>query len=90
MLFREAAREIKSLLDAEGVGSMPLGIDVVEPPMMLELQKLGIEVAQATVAKYLRRRRGPPSQSWRTFLSNHASQLASIDFVTVPTATSSS
>jgi Xaa-Pro dipeptidase len=44
VLFREAAREIKSLLDAEGVGDMPLGIDVVEPPMMLELQKLGIEV----------------------------------------------
>ena len=44
VLFRDAAREIKSLLDAEGVGDMPLGIDVVEPPMMLELQKLGIEV----------------------------------------------
>ena len=44
VLFRDAAREIKSLLDAEGVGDMPLGIDVVEPPMMLELMKLGIEV----------------------------------------------
>ena len=44
VLFRDAAREIKSLLDAEGVGDMPLGVDVVEPPMMLELQKLGIEV----------------------------------------------
>jgi Xaa-Pro aminopeptidase len=43
-LFREAAREIKSLLDAEGVGDMPLGLDVVEPPLMLELQRLGIEV----------------------------------------------
>jgi Xaa-Pro dipeptidase len=43
-LFREAAREIKSLLDAEGVGSMPLGLDVVEPPMLFELQKVGIEV----------------------------------------------
>ncbi|MEP7207006.1 MAG: M24 family metallopeptidase [Casimicrobiaceae bacterium] len=43
-LFRNAAREIKSLLDAEGVGKMPLGVDVVEPPMMLELQKLGIDV----------------------------------------------
>jgi hypothetical protein len=52
-----------------------------------ELQKLGIEVAQATVAKYLGRRRDPPSQSWRTFLTNHVSQLASIDFFTVPTAT---
>ena len=43
-LFRDAAREIKALLDAEGVGDMPLGVDVVEPPMMLELQKLGVEV----------------------------------------------
>jgi len=43
-LFRDAAREIKSILDAEGVGKMPLGLDVVEPPMLFELQKLGIEV----------------------------------------------
>jgi hypothetical protein len=46
-----------------------------------ELQKLGIDVSQATVAKYLGRRGGPPSQSWRTFLTNHVSQLASIDNV---------
>src|SRR5213078_1803547 len=43
-LFRDAAREIKSILDSEGVGKMPLGLDVVEPPMLFELQKLGIEV----------------------------------------------
>jgi Xaa-Pro aminopeptidase len=43
-LFRDAAREIKSLLDAEGVGDMPLGLDVVEPPMLFELQKAGVEV----------------------------------------------
>src|SRR5437763_13827133 len=43
-LFRDAAREIKSILDAEGVGNMPLGLDVVEPPMLFELQKLGIEI----------------------------------------------
>ncbi len=43
-LFREAAREIKALLDAEGVGRMPVGLDVVEPPMLFELQKLGVEV----------------------------------------------
>ena len=46
-LFRTAAREIKSILDAEGVGDMPLGIDVVEPPLMLELQHLGVEVRDA-------------------------------------------
>ncbi|MGE5794491.1 MAG: M24 family metallopeptidase [Bacteroidota bacterium] len=43
-LFRDGAKEIKAILDEEGVGNMPLGIDVVEPPMLFELQKLGIEV----------------------------------------------
>jgi len=53
-----------------------------------ELRKLGFEVGQATVAKYLARRRGTPSsQTWRAFLSNHVAQLASVDFFTVPTAT---
>ena len=52
-----------------------------------ELLKLGIEVAQSTVAKYLYRPRKPPSQTWRTFLTNHAEQMASIDFFVVPTAT---
>ena len=44
VFFRDAAKEIKAILDAEGVSDMPLGIDVVEPPMLFELQKLGIEV----------------------------------------------
>lgn len=52
-----------------------------------ELLKLGIEVAQSTVAKYLPRERKPPSQTWRTFLTNHIGQMASIDFFTVSTAT---
>ena len=52
-----------------------------------ELLKLGIEVAQSTVAKYLQPSRRPPSQTWRTFLRNHVGQMASIDFFTVPTAT---
>src|SRR5499425_1594845 len=43
-LFRDAAQEVKSILDAEGVGDMPLGLDVVEPPMLFELQKAGINV----------------------------------------------
>ena len=43
-LFKRAAAEIKSLLDAEGVADMPLGVDFVELPMLFELQKLGIEV----------------------------------------------
>ena len=52
-----------------------------------ELRKLGVAVAQSTVAKYLRRRRKPPSQTWRAFLTNHVEQLASIDFFMVPTVT---
>ena len=50
-----------------------------------ELLKLGLDVSQATVAKYMVRSPRPPSQSWRTFLDNHISQLASVDFFTVPT-----
>jgi Xaa-Pro aminopeptidase len=46
-LFRAAAKEIKALLEEEGVADMPLGVDVVEVPMMLELQKLGIDVRDA-------------------------------------------
>ena len=51
-----------------------------------ELLKLGIDVAQRTVSRLLPKRRTPPSQSWRTFLANHARDLVSLDFFTVPTA----
>ena len=51
-----------------------------------ELLKLGIDVSQATVSKYIEHRRIPPSQTWRTFLTNHADCLAAVDFLTVPTA----
>ena len=47
----------------------------------------GIVVAQSTVARYLPRPRKPPSQTWRTFLTNHLAQTAAIDFFTVPTVT---
>jgi len=52
-----------------------------------ELLKLGVQVSQATVAKYLARRVTPPSQAWRTFLANHVKQLVAADFFVVPTAT---
>lgn len=48
---------------------------------------LGINVSRATVAKYMIRLPKPPSQTWRTFLDNHITDLVSIDFFTVPTAT---
>ncbi|HKF01982.1 MAG TPA: integrase core domain-containing protein, partial [Candidatus Sulfotelmatobacter sp.] len=50
-----------------------------------ELLKLGIKISQASVAKYMVRHPKPPSQTWRTFLANHVSQLVSIDFFTVHT-----
>ena len=50
-----------------------------------ELLKLGIDLSQATVAKYMSRQRKPPSQTWRAFLSNHVKQLVSTDFFVVPT-----
>ena len=52
-----------------------------------ELQKLGISVSQATVAKYMPRRDTPPSQPWRTFLANHVGQIMAADFFVVPTVT---
>ena len=50
-----------------------------------ELLKLGFEVAQSTVAKYMIKRWGPPSQGWRTFLRNHAPDIAAMDLFVVPT-----
>ena len=52
-----------------------------------ELKMLGIEISESTVAKYMIRHCNPPSQTWRTFLENHATDLVSVDFFTVPTAT---
>jgi transposase InsO family protein len=52
-----------------------------------ELLKLGIELSQATVSKYMVRYPKPPSQSWKTFLTNHTQDTVSVDFFTVPTAT---
>jgi putative transposase len=51
-----------------------------------ELLKVGIAVSQSTVAKYMRRHVRPPSQTWRTFLTNHASQIMAADLF-VPTIT---
>jgi hypothetical protein len=49
------------------------------------LLKLGIEITEPTVAKYMVRHRKPPSQGWRTFLENHVKTMVSVDFFTVPT-----
>src|SRR6266436_6534359 len=50
-----------------------------------ELLKLGFSVAQSTVATYMVKRRGPPSQGWKTFLRNHAPDIVAMDLFVVPT-----
>ncbi len=50
-----------------------------------ELLKLGFSVAQSTVATYMVKRRGSPNQGWRTFLRNHAPDIAPMDLFVVPT-----
>src|SRR5262249_60822795 len=50
-----------------------------------ELLKLGFEVAQSSVAKYMGKRSGPPSQGWRTFLHNHSPDIAAMDLFVAPT-----
>src|ERR1700716_2885397 len=50
-----------------------------------ELLKLDIAIGQTSVAKYMAKRRGPPSQGWKTFLRNHADGIAAIDLFVVPT-----
>ena len=55
------------------------------PRIHRELRKLGFDLAESTVSKYMIRCRRPPSQSWRTFLRNHAGVIAAIDLCVVPT-----
>jgi hypothetical protein len=50
-----------------------------------ELLKLGIDIGQTSIAKYMALRRGPPSQGWKTFLRNHADGIAAMDLFVVPT-----
>jgi putative transposase len=57
------------------------------PRIQAELRLLGFNVAESTVGKYRVKVIKPPSQTWKTFLSNHTGQIAGIDFFTVPSAT---
>ncbi len=73
--------EVKNLIRQMSLANPRWGA----PRIHGELLKLGIQISQGTVAKYMVRRRKPPSQSWRTFLKNHAMDLVSADFFVVPT-----
>jgi putative transposase len=55
------------------------------PRLHGELLKLGIEITEPTVAKYMVRFKKPPSQSWRAFLNIHGKSMLSVDFFVVPT-----
>jgi len=57
------------------------------PRLHGELLKLGIDISERTVSRWMPRKTKPPSQNWRAFLDNHIGELVSIDFLTVPTAT---
>jgi|SRR5262245_10929048 len=55
------------------------------PRIHSELHLLGFNVSEKPVAKYRVKHAKPPPQTWRTFLANHANQIAAIDFFTIPT-----
>jgi hypothetical protein len=52
-----------------------------------ELRTLGVDLSERTVSRLLESRSRPPSQTWRTFLTNHLATAASMDFFTAPTLT---
>ena len=73
--------EIRKLIREMSIANLLSGA----PRIHGELLKLGIEVGQTSVAKYMVKRRGPPSQGWKTFLYNHADDIAAMDMLVVPT-----
>jgi hypothetical protein len=73
--------EIRRLIRAVSLGNPLWGV----PRIHGELLKIGIDVGQTTVAKYMARKRGPPSQGWKTFLRNHADGTAAMDLFVIPT-----
>jgi transposase InsO family protein len=73
--------ELRGLIRQMSMENLLLGA----PRIHGELLKLGFELAQSSVAKYMVKRRGPPSQGWRIFLRNHAPDIAAMDLFVVPT-----
>src|SRR5436309_2491689 len=75
-------REVRALVSRMAAANPLWGA----PRIHGELLKLGIDVSERTVSRLIPKRRSPPSQTWRAFLSNHVRDLVSIDLFTVPTA----
>lgn len=80
-MYGAIAREIRDLIRGMSRENPTWGA----PRIHGELLKLGVDIGESSVTKYMVRCRKPPSQTWRTFLDNHVSQLVSVDFFTVPT-----
>ena len=76
----QIAAELRALIRRMNVANPLWGA----PRIHGELLKLGFDVAQSTVAKYMAKRHGPPSQGWHTFLRNHAPDIAAMDLFVVP------
>ncbi len=77
----QVSREVRDLIRKMSLANPLWGA----PRIHGELLKIGIQLSQATAAKYMERHRKPPSQTWRTFLDSHLKQLVSTDFFVVPT-----
>jgi hypothetical protein len=73
--------EVRKLIRDMSIANPPWGA----PRIHGELLMLGVEIGQTSVAKYMVKRREPPSQGWKTFLRNHADGIAAIDLFVVPT-----
>jgi transposase InsO family protein len=83
---RRAARPIVPLEIRKLIREMSIANPLWGAPRVHgELLKLGIQIGQTSVAKYMAWRRGPPSQGWKTFLRNHADGIAAMDMFVVPT-----
>jgi hypothetical protein len=77
----EDTREIRRLIREMSLANRLWGA----PRIHGELLKLGIEVAQSTIAKYMARSGRGRSETWKTFLHNHAAGIGAMDFLVVPT-----
>ena len=77
-----ASHEIRALIRRMSLANPRWGA----PRIHGELMKLGIDISETTVAKYMAHPRRPSSQSWKTFLKNHMPDLVSTDFFVVPSA----
>ena len=77
----QIASDLRALIRRMSIENLLWGA----PRLHGELLKLGFEVAQSSVAKYMVKRRGAPSQGWRVFLRNHAPEIAAMDLFVAPT-----